>query len=60
MDNEEVFKILNTKCKKLQDWLKANFSPYTTLVITGSEIRIMVTDYCLPIGYGNSDDVCQE
>lgn len=49
MEKEEVFKVLETKGRELSDWLKKNFNPYTAIVITDEEVKIVSTEYGCPI-----------
>ena len=48
MTNEEVFEVLRTKGKELSDWLKKNFDPYTAIIITDTEVKIVQTEYSAP------------
>lgn len=49
MDKKEIFEVLETKGKELSDWLRKNFNPYTTIVITAEEVKIVQTEYGCPI-----------
>lgn len=49
MEKNEVFEVLETKGKELSDWLKKNFDPYTAIVITDAEVKIVSTEYGCPI-----------
>lgn len=49
MNNQEKIKeILNEKGKALSDLLKENFNPYTAIVITSTEVKIVQVESCIP------------
>ena len=60
MNDKEVLEILNTKGRELSEWLKENFNPYTAIVITDTEVKIVTNEYCVPttIKSENSDASC--
>lgn len=43
LSNDEIFEVLKTKGKELSDWLKKNFDPYTAILITDGEVKIVQT-----------------
>ncbi len=43
LDNEEIFEFLKNKGAELSNWLKKNFSPYTAIIITDTEFKIVET-----------------
>lgn len=48
MNNQEKVKeILNEKGRELSEMLKENFNPYTTIVITGTEVKIVQVEHCI-------------
>ena len=46
MNKKEIFDILQTKGKDLSEWLKKNFDPYTVIVITSREVKIVQEEVC--------------
>ena len=49
LSNEDIFKVLQTKGNELSDWHKENFNPYTVIVITEDEVKIMESRQEFPI-----------
>ena len=49
MENEEILEVLRTTGKELSDWLAENFNPYTAIVITAEEVKIVEAQHGLPI-----------
>ena len=44
----EVFEMLQTKGGELSNFLLKNFNPYTAIIITGTEVKIVCTEYSVP------------
>lgn len=44
MENREIFEVLKTKGEELSVWLKENFDPYTAILITDTEVKIVRTE----------------
>lgn len=47
--DKKIFKVLNTKGRELSEWLRANFHPYTKIVITATNVSIDEEQYGVPI-----------
>lgn len=56
MKDSEVFDVLQTKAAELSEWLKNNFDPYVAIIITDTEVKIVRTEYGVPIGTISSRD----
>lgn len=48
INQDKVFKILETKGVALSNWLKENFNPHTAIIITATGIKIVETISCVP------------
>ena len=46
--NDKKFDVLESKGKELSEWLKKNYDPYVTIVITDIEVKLIRTEYSVP------------
>ena len=49
MNDTEILQVLNSTGAALSDWLQKNFDPYVAIVITDKEVKIVRTEYGVPI-----------
>lgn len=49
MNDTEILQVLNSTGAALSDWLQKNFDPYVAIIITGKEVKIVRTEYGVPI-----------
>jgi len=49
MDNKQSIEQLKEICKPIVEWLKENYGPYYTVVITDEHIRIVRDEVGIPI-----------
>lgn len=47
--DEQIFAVLNSKCRELSEWLASNFDPHTKIVITTTGVTIEQELYGQPI-----------
>ena len=47
--DKKIFEVLETKGRELSEWLRANFHPYTKIVITATNVSIDEEQYVVPI-----------
>lgn len=50
MTEQERMKQLEELCKPVVEWLKENYHPLATVVITDSMIRVVEDDIGIPVG----------
>lgn len=48
MDKTEIITYLEEKGKEISKWLKENFNPYITVIITDTKVEIIRTELHIP------------
>ena len=55
ISDREVMEVLSTKATDLSNWLNENFDPYTSIIITPEEVKIVKAVNGIPIPRNQED-----